>query len=335
MSDAEYSALEEHLRKFLDMAQDMLTRDEFLFPYLWAQRQFREDQYQMASAAQLEDLFFDTLGAYVNQYVPGEEFSRRQGSEPWDYMFAGEALSHKEGIQPGLTAVWQPGEGPGNRQVKYARWDFRHPVVFVYTPRSVSVRWTSSGGCEAGDASQFHGQIWHVSHGSLELPSLRTAPIFLGRLHGNTLEVLQGWDREEWTSLGVHELRAVVGQPRPLEVDFWLDKSGRVIDLLGASNSNPGEAVNLALESDPLMPGLYVFPPDELSDVPLASNNKAHFVPKEQVERLMRQAVASGRFVPLPMWPMEFADVTPPNLYAQQRRRYDEYMAARSRNAST
>lgn len=327
--------VEEHLKKFLGMAEDMLTRDEFLFPYLWAQRQFREDQYQMASAAQLEDLFFDTLGAYVNQYVPGEEFSRRQGSEPWDYMFAGETLSHKEGIQPGLTAVWQPGEGPGNRQVKYARWDFAHPVVFVYTPRSVSVRWTTSAPVEPAGTRRPHGQIWHVSHGSLELPSLRTAPIFLGRLKGSELHVLQGWTRDEWTALGVHELRAVMGQPRPLDVDFWLDKSGRVIDLLSASESTPGGPVTLALESDPLMPGLYVFPPDELSDIPLASNNKAHFVPKEQVERLMRQAVVSGRFVPLPMWPMEFADITPPNLYAQQRRRYDEYMAARSRNAST
>jgi hypothetical protein len=56
-------------------------------------------------------------------------------------------------------------------------------------------------------------------------------------------------------------------------VDCWLDKSGRVIDLLSASKSVLDGAVNLAPESDPLMPGLYVFPPEELSDIQLASNN--------------------------------------------------------------
>lgn len=61
--------------------------------------------------------------------------------------------------------------------------------------------------------------------------------------------------------------------PRPIDVDCWLDKSGRVIDLLSASKSVLDGAVNLAPESDPLMPGLYVFPPEELSDIQLASNN--------------------------------------------------------------
>lgn len=334
MTSQDRSAIEEHLRKFLDMTGDMLTRDEFLFPYLWAQRQFREDQYQMASAAQLEDLFFDTLGAYVNQYVPGEQFSRRQGSEPWDYMFADEEFSHKEGIQPGLTAVWQPGEGPGNRRVKYTHWDFAHPVVFVYTPRSVSVRWQAEASNPGLRPSGTRGQLWHVSCDSLRLPSLATAPIFLGRLRGTELHVLDVWRREEWERLSVHELRAIVGQPRPLDFDFWIDKAGRVLNLASGRSLSAEQSLTLRLDPQPLMPGLYVFPPEELSNIPLASNNKAHYVPKNEVEGLMRNACAMGRFVPLPMWPMEFADVTPPNLYAQQRRRYDEYMAARSRTSS-
>ena len=316
------------------MTGDMLTRDEFLFPYLWAQRQFREDHYQMASAAQLEDLFFDTLGAYVNQYVPGEQFSRRQGSEPWDYMFAGEEFSHKEGIRPSITAVWQPGEGPGNRQVKYTHWKFTHPVVFVYTPKSVSARWTNATCASDESTLSGKGQLWHVGYESLRLPSLTTAPIFLGRLEGKELQVLGSWNRDQWLALGVHELRGIVGQSRRLNFDFWLDRAGRVAKLCGELPTWPSEPIRLELDNQPLMPGLYVFPPEELTNVPLASNNKAHFVPKNEVEKLMRGAFTKDRFVPLPMWPMEFADVTPPNLYAQQRRHYDEFMAARTKPES-
>jgi hypothetical protein len=147
--------------------------------------------------------------------------------------------------------------------------------------------------------------------------------------------VLASWRREQWEALSVHDLRAIVGQPRPLNLDFWLDKAGRVTHLCEALPTWPSEPFLLGLDTQPLMPGLYVFPPAELANVPLSSNNKAHFVPKSEVERLMREAFAKDRFVPLPMWPMEFADVTPPNLYAQQRRRYDQFMAARTKSQST
>jgi hypothetical protein len=316
------------------MASDMLAKDEFLFPYLWAQRQFRQDQYQMASAAQLEDLFFDTLGAYVNHYVPGEQFSRRQGSEPWDYTFAGLELSHKEGIMPGLTAVWQPGEGRGNRSVRYENWDFPHPVVFVYTPKSVSAGWAAQLRYEDGNLRRRKGKIWQVSHDSLSRSSLSEAPILFGRLKGSRLEVEQVFSRSTWDAFSVHDLRAMVGQPRRSDADFWIDRPGKTTGIGDVDADGLMLPAQLELDKKPLMPGLYLFPADELSNVPLTSNNKAHFLSRDLVQQLMRNAEESGRFIQLPLWPMEFADVTPPNLYAQQRRRYDEFMAARSRNVS-
>lgn len=74
---SDLNAMDDGIGRFMRMTVDMLWRDEFLFPYLWAQRQYRDHQYQMASAAQLEDLFFDILGACVRQHVPGEIFDRR------------------------------------------------------------------------------------------------------------------------------------------------------------------------------------------------------------------------------------------------------------------
>ena len=325
------SELEKHVARFLSLSSDMLSRDEFLFPYLWAQRQYREDQYQMASAAQLEDLFFDTLGTYIKQNVPGETFSRRQGKEPWDYAFADIALSHKEGKAPGLTAVWQPGEGPGNKTRLYETWDFLHPVVFVYTPKSVHSTWHGVITKTSGKQVERSGACWNLSHDALSLASLDRSTTVYARLHGRDLTVERAWPTNEWRNLSVHELRSIVGQPRPLDTDFWLDKTTSKTGLAGIPLNQVAFPFTLTLNEEPLLPGLYVFMPEQLRGIQLESNNKAHYLPKSAVVPLMRAAKARGAFVPLPLWPMEFADVTPPNLYAQQRQRYDSFMAARTR----
>lgn len=323
------SVVEESLERFLSLAKEMLSKDEYLFPYLWAQRQYREDQYQMASAAQLEDLFFDTLGAYVRQNVPGETFDRRQGREPWDYDFAGIALSHKEGVKPGITAVWQPGEGPGNKNRLYETWNFEHPVVFVYTPKTVTCSWSGSIPRLDGTAIERVGTCWPLSHGALNLSSAGDSTTFLGKLEGTRLTVSRAWRTDDWRRLSVHELRESLGQPRPENVDFWIDKTTRNGGLAGIPLSNVQFPFDIELTHEPLLPGLYLLLPEELRAQHLESNNKAHFLPQKAMIPCMESARAAGRFIQLPLWPMEFADVTPPNLYAQQRRRYDDFMSAR------
>ena len=60
----------------------MLAIEDYLFPYVWAQRQFRDDNYQMGSQALLEDMFFDTFGDYLQRYDPSARLERRAGREP-------------------------------------------------------------------------------------------------------------------------------------------------------------------------------------------------------------------------------------------------------------
>jgi len=333
VSQSEISPLEECLAQFLTTASEMMSRDEYLFPYLWAQRQFREDRYQMSSAAELEDLFFDTMGSFIRQQDPGAAFSRRQGREPWDYMFFGQKLSHKEGKAPVFTAVWQPGEGQGNKTLRYETWDFEHPIVFMYTPKFVKAKCVTSLSTKTGEARDGWRELWHVSHDSLAHAAVQDAPVLYGELVDTHITVDRIWTGADWRALRVHDLRTVVGQPRPQAKDFWLGKSDAKLRLKPLDLAEVVLPFDVEIEAQPLMPGMYVFPESQLSKVPLTSNNKAHFVAKPKVEQLMREAVRSGNFVPMPLWPMEFADVTPPNLYAQQRRRYDEYMAARSKGA--
>lgn len=318
------------LDRFVHMASDMLWRDEFLFPYLWAQRQYRDDQYQMASAAQLEDLFFDTLGTFVRQHVPGEVFDRRQGKEPWDYAFAGLQLSHKEGKTPSLTAIWQPGVGHGNKEPIHETWDFRHPVVFVYTPKTVKCSWNAEITIHGSVSQELSGSCMPVSHDSLALKSNADAMVLFATLDGRSLSVSQMWTRLEWEQLSVHDLRALVGNPRAPFADFWLDQTRKASGLGHLLRHDIELPVILHFEKQPLMPGLYLLTPQELSDLPLESNNKAHYIARKMLQPAMEVARSDGRFIPLPLWAMEFADVTPPNLYAQQRKRYDEFMAARN-----
>jgi hypothetical protein len=321
---------DERIDRFMHMAIEMLGRDEFLFPYLWAQRQYRDDQYQMASAAQLEDLFFDTLGAFVRQHVPGEVFDRRQGKEPWDYAFAGLRLSHKEGKTPSLTAIWQPGLGQGNKEPLYETWNFQHPVVFVYTPKTVKCSWRSGIPIHNSEPKELTGFCMPVSHDALALKSNANAMVLFASLEGRSLTANRMWTMQEWQQLSVHDLRALVGSPRQSFTDFWLDQTRKTTGLGSLPRHDVQFPVTLALQTQPLMPGLYLLTPRELSDLPLESNNKAHYIPRKTLQPAMEAARTAGRFIPLPLWTMEFADVTPPNLYAQQRKRYDEFMAARN-----
>jgi len=315
---------------FLTMAREMLAKEEFLLPYIWAQRQYRDDLYQMGSAAQLEDLFFDALGAYTMQIAPGMQFSRRQGKEPWDYSFAGVQLSHKESQTPGFTAVWQPGEGQGNRTQVHATWDFEHPITFVYMPKSTVAKWTGPLELTNDGPMERVGEVRLLNHDSVSKASLASGTVLFGELHDTTLTVEQAWPLDDWKLLNVHEVRGIVGQARLLQTDFWLDKTTKTKGLAGIPLEKVVTPVELKLASVPLMPGIYVFPMEELQGISLESNNKAHYVSQPIVRDLMANAREAGRFIQLPMWPTQFADVTPPNLYAIQRAKYEALFAARA-----
>ena len=89
---------------------------------------------------------------------------------------------------------------------------------------------------------------------------------------------------------------------------------------------------DLVVESSDALPGIYLFDVEAVQNVPLESNNKAHYVSGEFVQGLMKDAAAKGLYIPLPLWPAVFADLTPPNLYQLQKERYDGLFRARRSN---
>jgi hypothetical protein len=309
----------------------MFAHEEYLFPYVWAERQFRDDNYQMGSQALLEDMFFDTFGDFLRRTEPSLTFTRRTGKEPWDYRLNEDGFSHKEAITPGFTAVWQAGEGPGNKTPRYPSWDFPHSVVFVYTPLSVKVQFTTEVALASGSSTPVTGSVTTLSHALPSRKDFADGIVFLAEQTGGSLSVVRTWSATAWRSLSVHEVRSAVGTDRLLSSNFWYFRPSKAQTRQGlrlAEWRRP--LITTHTQGNPL-PGLYVFEKDQLQGVPLASNNKAHFPSKATVLDLMDDAVRAGRYVPLPMWPGIFADTTPPNLYQIQKERFDDLFRARRR----
>ncbi|MDD2817433.1 MAG: hypothetical protein PHN51_01395 [Candidatus Nanopelagicales bacterium] len=320
----------ESVRLFVDTTRQMLNREEFLFPYIWAQRQYRDDNYQMASASLLEDLFFDTLGTYTKQQFPGASFSRRQGREPWDYEFSGVEFSHKEGQTPMFTAVWQAGSGERNKTPIYEFWDYSHPITFVYTPPSMTIDWELLSPNQLGNAEVF-GKAKFLTPRSLAQRLPENSVIAYGKLSGDFFTVELIFELREFVDFSIQDVRERIGSSDLLSSDFLLithiSPNGRISDSLDSQN----DPTTIHLKNNPFLPGIYVLAGDEIMNVPMESNNKAHFVPRAEVLSRMDSARKDGRFIHLPLWPSLYADMTPPNLYMIQRKQFDEIFQARKR----
>lgn len=315
----------------MERVSSMLELEEYLYPYVWAQRQFRDDNYQMGSQALLEDMFFDTFGDFIQRNDPRSTFERRTGKEPWDYKFNGAGFSHKEALSPGFTAVWQAGEGPGNKTPKYPTWTFLHPVVFSYSALSVRVPVATMLPLPSGKFAEFRSHAITLTHSSLQRAGAANSTVVVGELIDGVLMVEDAWSRLEWDRFTVHDIRAIIGPGHLLTKGFWLIGTPPGLQRRGADLSSLNSPFELAAGEVPPLPGIYLFETSELRDVPLECNNKAHYLGTNLVRRLMASAARERRFVPLPMWPAVYADLTPPNLYQVQKERFDELFRARRR----
>lgn len=316
------------VKSFLDEVRRFMSREEYLFPYVWAQRQFRDDNYQMGSASLLEDLFFDTLGAFIMQTAPATNWERRTGKEPWDYCFNGLELSHKEAMSPLFTAVWQPGDGPSHNQPRYGTWDFPHPITFVYSPKRTKFELN----LELPERPAQLVSSEQLNHWSVYAKPAATDLFVYGRRKGESLHIESSWTRAAWEESSIHDVRSKIDITHYLETDMFIIRATDSTFSTVLQHAVDIDAVTASCTTTDQESGIYVFAGAELERVPLESNNKAHFPSKQTVIAMMKSARADGRFVPMPLWPALFADVTPANLYRLQRAQYDNMYAARIRN---
>lgn len=328
----------EGIELFLTYVSNMLERADFLIPLVAGQRQFREDNYQMASAAQLEDLFHDALGMFLRENHPRVELKRRTGNELWDYAVGGVQLSHKESQSAGFAVWWTGGEQVNGKYVpRRSTWDYEHPIVFVYTAIQGTLSWRLTPALSepdsllAGTTGTFSGSLGlRRIKGSVQAAGTN-ALVLTTPTGPSTMRVDKVWPAGRWEHLSFHSMWPELGGPGISLRDLWLDRQpGHGRSGLGPLEARAEGAI-LQLVDEPLLPGIYVFPYQELQAIPLVANNRAHSASPDFVQGLMRGAREAGRFVPLPLWFAHFADAAPPNLYGQQRAQFEALFAPRSR----
>lgn len=206
-SDPRAITEQEGIAKFLGLVGEMLARSDFLLPLAAGQRQFRQDNYNMASAALLEDLFFDAFGMYLRENHPTVSFVRRTGKELWDYGFEGLQLSHKETLQRGIAVWWTAGDRLDGRYVpkpEYQTFTAKHPIVLVLSGCG-AVSWTSASlgiaidrldGSVEPRTGTFLGPLGIRAIDGSRDKSMKHALVLAKTVGDATLEVEQVWRRK-------------------------------------------------------------------------------------------------------------------------------------------
>lgn len=333
------------ISRFLDLVREMFERSDYLLPLAAGQRQFRQDNYSMASAALLEDLFFDALGMFVRENHPRVQLARRTGKELWDYGVDGLLLSHKESIKTTISVWWTAGDRPSGSKAyqpkpELTTFSADHPIVFVYSGHT-SFSWSSQSEAlttiaAEDDAPSRTGRM----HGSLGTRAITgkdgspgTTDLVLASHHSDqSLSVERVWRHGDWQELAFSDLWPLLGGPGIGSRDLFLDR--RFSD--GRQGLGPvahlAEGSVLKLPEDAILPGIYVLSRESMTDVPMVANNRAHSFEDGATKRLLVEARRDGHFVAFPSWFAHYAVAQPPNLYAKQREQYEALFAARRRD---
>lgn len=333
-----------HIARFLELVREMFERSDYLLPVAAGQRQFRQDNYNMASAALLEDLFFDALGMFVRENHPRVALERRTGKELWDYGVDGLRLSHKESLSTTISVWWTAGDRVGDSKAYVPKPELRtfsaeHAIVLVYSG-CISFDWSSeSKGLStpqlSGELLQRRGRMLG-SLGTRAIAgqadkSAASSLVLADQIAPNRLRVERVWRPDEWSGLTFDDLWPTLGGPGIGTRDLWLDRA--YAD--GKRGLGPvarlAEGAELELTDDVLLPGVYVIPAAAMQDVPMVANNRAHSLEDGATKMRLVNARNDGLFTPFPAWFAHFAVAQPPNLYAKQREQYEALFAARRR----
>lgn len=332
------------IARFLELVREMFERSDYLLPVAAGQRQFRQDNYNMASAALLEDLFFDALGMFVRENHPQVSLERRTGKELWDYGVNGLQLSHKESLRTTISVWWTAGDRVGDSKAYVPKPELRtfsaeHPIVMVYSG-CAAFDWAT--GSPALTSAQFDGDALPRRGrllGSLGTraiagqadKSTTSALVLAEQIAPNRLIVERVWRPDEWAGLSFDDLWPILGGPGIGGRDLWLDRTyadgkrglGPVARLAASAE--------LHLADNVLLPGVYVIPAGAMQDVPMVANNRAHSFEDAATKRLLVNARSAGLYAAFPTWFAHYAVAQPPNLYAKQREQYETLFAARRR----
>ena len=308
--------METALGEFSNRVREFLGLQEFLFPFVAAQHQFRERYYGLASAAMLEDLFFDSFSSFLDGKYPGESFERPpRGEKGYDYSFQGRRISHKvskAGPIP-VAALWDA------TRTDVKTWTFEDPICFISGAHSkirllfvhqASGRVNSFEALTASSTLTTKDAIivarWHADQDYFALESILD---FEGP--GPGVEVVSF--RKLWS-----QITALMGQGNAAnQCEVFILRNFRKEDISVGHKFSLVEGI--------FRPGVYLFSQEILTNIPVTHNNRAVLIPKSAIAELMTQSLIKKQFIPLAVWFGAYAGDYPPNLYDSQRTAFEEF----------
>ena len=326
------------IQPFVDLMTQMFSRREFHFPLIAAQYQYRERYYGLASAAMLEDLFFDALTHYVSTFEPNATLRRPpRGEKGYDYEFNDVRISHKvsKAGPIEIAALWDA------TRTGVKNWTFETPISFTnsnYSSKKIKVQFENQAREFKGTKDPKNFDIRAAASSDfvkedeiVVLASWPSGSVF--RIEATWRIPSEGLLREQ---LPFTEVWRAVAQLERMPVP------ANEIEMLvfpksAADSLEIGTSVKVT--GDVYRPGIYFFSLDQLINVPIQANNRAQLVPRKFIAGLMSQSVNRLQFVPTSNWFMAYSGSNPPDLYIAQRQDFDLYfsnqgLALRSTNRS-
>jgi hypothetical protein len=300
--------------------QKMLQRPDYIFPFVSAQRQFRDHYYGLTSAALLEYFFIDMLVNYLTHHDSMRVVDLPpHGAKGWDYSVDGLKVSHKVGEDISeISGLWDATKKPVNGVMSF-------DDSIVYSVSQYKDKWgqLKSNNYEMKVTSLAQSQNY------LNYAIKYKQRLLVAQRMGNSWTILE--DRINLDSASIEASDFLPFKEIQKKYQSILSNNANDFEIfLAKPTIGNSKLANLAGELVSIefkyLPGLYLLREDTLKDIVVTGNNRSEsLIPRQTVKEKMNQAVASGLFSFMPTWFTAYSASRPPNLYLAQKQDYEKF----------
>jgi hypothetical protein len=300
--------------------QNMLQRPDYIFPFVSAQRQFRDHYYGLTSAALLEYFFIDMLVNYFTHHDSMRVVDLPpHGAKGWDYSVDGLKVSHKVGEDISeISGLWDATKKPINGVMSF-------DDSIVYSVSQYKDKWGKLR------ASNYEMQVTSLaqSQNYLNYSIKYKQRLLVTKRIGNSWEILEDKIYLDGPSIEASEFLPFKEIQKKYQSILSNNANDFEIFLAKPTIANSklanltGEVVSIDFK---FFPGLYLLREDTLKDIVVTGNNRSKsLIPRHTVKEKMNQAVSNGLFSFMPTWFTAYSANRPPNLFLAQKQEYEKF----------
>jgi len=300
--------------------QNMLQKPDYIFPFVSAQRQFRDHYYGLTSAALLEYFFIDMLVNYFTHHDSMRVVDLPpHGAKGWDYSVDGLKVSHKVGEDISeISGLWDATKKPINGVMSF-------DDSIVYSVSQYKDKWGKLR------ASNYEMQVTSLaqSQNYLNYSIKYKQRLLVTKRIGNNWEILEDKIYLDGPSIEASEFLPFKEIQKKYQSILSNNANDFEIFLAKPTIANSklanlaGEVVSIDFK---FFPGLYLLREDTLKDIVVTGNNRSKsLIPRHTVKEKMNQAVSNGLFSFMPTWFTAYSANRPPNLFLAQKQEYEKF----------